>query len=169
MALIVEDGTIVPNANSYQTLAEIRAYALARGVTLSAVDSELEPLAIQAMDYLEAQRAKYQGNKVEPLVQELQFPRDDVKIDCVAFPSDEIPKELQSAENQLVIELHNSVDILPTSEEAFITEEKIGPITTKYSDTVRTSIEPTMTAVDALLEPLFFPCGQKFALTTLRV
>jgi len=166
MALIVEDGTVVANANSYQTVAEITAYALARGVTLT---GDIEVLAIQAMDYLEAQRARYQGNKVEPLVQELQFPRYNVYIDCVLFPSDEIPKELQNAQNQLVIELHNSVDILPTSEEAFITEEKIGPITTKYSDTVRTSIEPTMTAVDALLEPLFFACGQKFALTTLRV
>ena len=50
MALVIEDGSRVAGANSYVTLAEARAFASARGVTLSAVDATLEPFVIKAFD-----------------------------------------------------------------------------------------------------------------------
>jgi len=33
MAIIVEDGTIVANSNSYVTAAELKSYAVERGIT----------------------------------------------------------------------------------------------------------------------------------------
>lgn len=169
MALIVEDGSIVANADSYIDLAYARAYATARGVTLPADDAEAEALAYKAMDYLEGKRAEYQGDKTDPLNQELQWPRTGVKIDCTEVASDFIPKELKQAQARLMIEANAGVEIQPTRSGGFIVEDTTGPLTTKYSEKIGVGVEPTISAVDALLVPLFSSCGQRFALKTLRV
>lgn len=169
MALIVEDGSIVADANSYVDLVFARAYADARGLSLPTDDTELEQQLIASMDYLEAQRARYQGDKTDPLNQELQWPRTGVYIDCVAFPSDEIPKELKNAQCQLAVEVNSGVALFPTQEGAFITREKVGPLETEYSEKIGTTAQPSISSVDVLLEPLFFPCGQKYTLTSLRI
>tara|TARA_R110002096_G_scaffold327284_7_gene521309 strand:+ start:12129 stop:12557 length:429 start_codon:yes stop_codon:yes gene_type:complete len=51
MALIIEDGTIVANANSYNTVAEITAYVELRGYTAAAT---LESDAVRMYDYMSA-------------------------------------------------------------------------------------------------------------------
>lgn len=166
MALIIEDGTIVANANSYVTLVEARAYALERGVVLSVTDSLVEVLAIKAKDYLEAQRSRYKGEKVSPSTQSLCWPRADAYIDNELWPSDTIPKELRYAQCQLIMEINAGVDTLPTSDEQFIVHEKVGAIETRYSDKVATSKTPSMPAVDNWLEPL---CLYGSLLTTVRI
>jgi hypothetical protein len=165
MALIIEDGSLVANANSYVTVEEARTYAAARGVTLSAVDAEVEQLLIPAMDYLEAQRDRYQGTKVSA-TQSLQWPRYPVYIDGFLFASDEIPNDLKNAECQLAIEKQNGVDLLPTSEGRAIIKEVVGPLETEYSESVG-SDSPTMRAVDNLLQPLYNSGGG--GLRTIRV
>lgn len=169
MALIIEDGSIVENANSYVTLTEARDYATARGFTLPTDDAALEALLISAIDYLEGKRAEYQGDKTEPLNQELQWPRTGVKIDCTEIDSDFIPKELKQAQIRLAIEKNSGVDIQPTRSGGFIKKEVAGPLETEYSEKIGVGVEPTITAVDVLLEPLFYSCRQRFALKTLRV
>ena len=54
MSLIVEDGTGLPDANSYCDLDEIRSYAADRGVALSSDDAIIIAFAIKATDYLES-------------------------------------------------------------------------------------------------------------------
>lgn len=169
MSLIIEDGSIVANANSYATVPEIQAYALARGFNLPTTVDDVEVLALKAMDFLEGKRAYYQGSKTNPANQELQWPRTGVKIDCFDFPSDAIPKELGNAQMQLCIESYNGIDLQPTTEQGFVTEDTVGPLTTKYSEKVGTSTGPNMTAVDSLLQPLYNPCGSGFALKTVRL
>lgn len=170
MALVVETGAGVAGANSYRTLADIRAYALARGVTLSPVDATLEPLALMAMDYLEGLRARYQGSKTAA-TNALQWPRVNVKIDCVDFPSDAIPVELANAQSRLCMEQHAGVVLSATRTGAFIVEDTVGPLTTKYSDKHGggPGTVPTMPAVEDLLAPLFAACGQGSFVRTLRV
>jgi len=118
---------------------------------------------------LEGKRAEYQGDKTDPLNQELQWPRTGVKIDCTEIASDFIPKELKQAQARLMIEANAGVDIQPTRTGGFIVEDTTGPLTTKYSEKIGVGVEPTISAVDALLAPLFSSCGQRFALKTLRV
>lgn len=153
MALIVEDGTIVENANSYLTLAAIRSYAASRGVTLSAVDATLEAQVLGVMTYLESFRAKYQGVKVSS-AQSLQWPRYGVYIDGFAFESNEIPIEIKNAECELVISVHSGVDLMPNVTGNFVTFEKVGPIETRYSEYTSTSGQPSLPIVDSLLKPL---------------
>lgn len=152
MALIVEDGTIVANANSYNTVAEIRAYADARGMTLPTDDLDVEKLAIQAMDYLESFRNRYQGYRTDPVNQELQFPRVGVIIDNdYEVSSDEIPSLLKKAHSQATAESYEA-DLMPNDSPA-VKKEKVDVLEVEYQESSTSSVG--FPKVDALLEPLF--------------
>lgn len=170
MALTVEDGTGVAGANSYASLATLRAYASARGVTLPASDPALEAFALLGMDYLEGLRGRFQGAKTDP-TQPLQWPRYPVVIDGADFPSDAIPVELVNALCRLCMEQHAGADLSPTKTGAFVTEETVGPITTKYSEKLGggAGSPPDMPAVDVLLAPLLTVGKVGFGFTTVRV
>ncbi len=88
MAIIVEDGSIVANANSYASEAALTAYAAARGVTLTGDEDDL---LIQAMDYVES--LDFIGFKLT-YDQPLQWPRADVVIDGYYVGTDVIPQLL---------------------------------------------------------------------------
>ena len=55
MALIIEDGSGVANANSYVTTTEWDTWATARGIAHSHSTGKIEELILTAMDYIEAQ------------------------------------------------------------------------------------------------------------------
>lgn len=175
MTLIVEDGSNVAGANSYSDLVGIRAYASARGVTLSDDDSVLEPLAFQAMDYIEAKRKDFQGKKTNyvgadgslPIPQPLQWPRCGVFIDDEPFSQYAIPVELVNAQCQLCIEFTNGIDAMPTIAGPFVTSEQVDVLKTTYSETIGTGA-PTMQKVDALLSVLLRD-DSGFVLTTVRL
>jgi len=133
MALIVEDGSLVANADTYVSLAVARAYATKRNLTPVAVDTVLEGYLIQAMDWIESHRDKFKGTLVDS-TQALQFPRKNVVIDGFFFSSTAIPQELLDLQSQLVVEIQNGVDLFLTVTEPFITEEMVGPIRTKFSE-----------------------------------
>jgi len=173
MTLIIEDGTNVAGANSYATLTTIRAYAVARGVTtLSAVDATLEAQVMKAMDYIEAQRSKYQGEqtyKTATVAQALQWPRKNVLIDCIALDDATIPQELIDAEGELTIQIAAGVELYPTTTGNFVIREKIDVIDTSYSEKIGTSSQPNLPSVDRLLDVLFSSCGNANYLSNVRV
>lgn len=154
MALTVETGAIVPNADSYITLVDARTYAAARGITISATDGTAEIQLRKAFDYLESLRGSYKGVKVDT-AQTAQWPRAYVTIDGIDLASNVIPTELKNAQVQLAAAVNSGIDIMPTSTgTAFIKREKVGPIDTEYSEVVSTSGVPIVRIVDALLAPL---------------
>ena len=171
MALVIEDGTGVEGANSYITLAEARAYALERGVTLTADDAVLEAHLILAMDYLESLRDKYQGSKTLS-TNSLQWPRYPVYIDGTLIGSNVIPQELKDAEAQLAIEQHNGIVISPSVAEKVgaVKKEKVGPLETEYfAGTGSSTGQPVMTKVDELLAPLLDARWRTGSIRTLRI
>src|SRR5262245_53644679 len=103
MALVVEDGTIVDDANSYASLAVIRDYASARMIPVSDDDEVLSGQAVVATDYLETFKDQYKGELVEA-DQPLSWPRVGAIINGVEFPQDQIPVDLVKAQCQLVCE-----------------------------------------------------------------
>lgn len=131
MSLVIEDGSIVAGANSYVTVAEIRDYATARGVTLPADNSDVEILAIKAMDYLESQR-RYKGEKVD-IDQTLQWPRAGAYVDGFRIPDDSIPRELRFAQMAAAIEAKGA-DLLPNKDgKGAVSSETVGPISVSYA------------------------------------
>lgn len=174
MALIVEDGTGLANSNSYVDEAQARAYAEARGIELPADDAELGAMLISAMDYLEAQRARYQGTKTYPGVQALQWPRTGVILDCsYVLPDNVIPVELKSAQMQLALEVFAGNTLMPSSDGRVVKREKVDVIEREFmtgQDLGTGGLpSPSFPIVDGLLAPLFAACGGGFGLRTVRV
>lgn len=165
MALIVETGLIVENANSYASLETIKSYAAARGVTLG-TDPIIEQQAIIAVDYIDSFRSKFQGGKVSQL-QTLQFPRYSVFVDEFEIAETSIPIELVKAQCQLVCEQAKGVSVMATQTEPVIKKEVIGPIETEYAVSNGSISDPIITSVNVLLEPLFRKAG--FGLTVVRI
>ena len=159
MALIVEDGSIVENANSYFARADLIAYAMLRGVVIADADAS-DVFAIKAMDYLETFRGQFSGQEVEPGVQPLAWPREGVCVGFVAYPSNAIPSNIVKAQLALALLSSQGIDFMPTSgagasSEGFITREKIGPMETEYSEAIELAkgITPVMPQISALLAP----------------
>lgn len=109
MTIIVEDGTLVSGANSYVSLASARAYALARGITLSAIDATLKAIMLEAMDYLESFSSRFKGELVDR-DQALSWPRTGVDIESWSWSSTEIPRQVINAQNALIIEINSGED-----------------------------------------------------------
>jgi len=167
ITLIVEDGSIVADANTWGTLEGAVLYASNRGVTLPS-DDTTRIMLIKAMDYLIP--LKYKGSLVSPGIQTLPWPRKNAIIDGYEQPENLIPSALVRAQYQLVLEQQAGIDILPTTSGAFIKKEKVGPIETEYSEAIASSIGlgPDMPIVDGLLASLLTG-GGGFNLTTYRV
>lgn len=160
MALTVEDGSIVPNADSYVSQADVIAYALKRGITLPATDAT-DVMVIKAMDYLAYFDAKWLGEEVEPGVQSLAWPRKNVWIGFshTEFPNDEIPNQLVRALCELTLQVNAGVNLLPTltGDTQFVTREKVDVLETEYSEAVALQVMgmlPDMPLVEAMLTPL---------------
>lgn len=174
MALIVEDGTGMANSNTYVDEQQARDYADARGIELPADDADVGAMLISAMDYLEAQRARYQGSKTHPGVQALQWPRTGVILDCsYQLPDNVIPVELKNAQMQLALEVFAGNTLMPSSDGRVVKREKVDVIEREFmtgSDLGTGGLpSPSFPAVDALLAPLFNACGGGFGLRTVRV
>jgi hypothetical protein len=133
MTLILEDGTLVADADTYATLDVSRAFTEKRGFVPVATDIALEADLIKAMDFIESHRDKFKGDIVDE-TQSLQWPRKNVYINNFLFDEKSIPQELIDAQCQLAIELSNGVVLLRTVTEAFITEQTVDVIKTKYDE-----------------------------------
>lgn len=139
MALVIEDGTgSNPAANSYQSVADLRAYAKAGSISLNhKTDAECEGLLIQAMRYLDGEEQRWKGYRANP-GQPLAWPRADVwdvEIPGALMPSNEIPRRLENAQCALAIEAMTQ-DLLPNQEisnKGQVIKEKVGDIEKVYS------------------------------------
>lgn len=165
MALIIEDGSIVENANSFVDLDFIRNFAAQSGDTVSDDDDTLSGQAVKAFRFINGRENQMQGERVSA-DQTGCYPRECVtlygKFDVA---SDAIPLQLKQAQAQLCIEQENGVDIEPTATEAALTRKKIGPLEWEWDAGAATN-SPDMPKVDAFLEPLFKRGG--FTLMTRR-
>jgi hypothetical protein len=173
ITITVEDGSNVTNANSYVSVANARAYAVDRGVTLSSTDDEVAAFLIHATDYLEAQGLKYQGEKAAiaaGTTQALAWPRDCVVLDGVTFANNAIPQALINAQCALVLAQNEGLVLQPNIKpQNYVIESTVGPLTTKFADPTKTGVMPEFPAVDALLAPLFKPANVGIGLRAVRV
>jgi hypothetical protein len=146
MALIVEDGTGLLNAESYASVAEADAYHLARGGEASWVDLDTdikEQLLRKASDYLvESYRMRWKGvrNKQD---QALDWPRTGViheeTFEVIngqfAYPSytvasNVVPREVKTA--TIVLALKAKAGELSADLERAVLSETVGPLSVTY-------------------------------------
>jgi len=77
--LIVEDGSVVPNADSYVSLADARALAAKFSLNLPADDAEAEAALRNGASYVDLQEPMMCGRRVSAS-QSLAFPRSGIKL-----------------------------------------------------------------------------------------
>lgn len=168
MALVIEDGTVVAGANSFVTVAEIRAFATARGITLPAEDPAVEVFAVKAMDFLIAAEPRMIGRRTDPANQELPYPRTGVVIYSAELLPDGIPSALKQGQMQLAVDVAQGVPLFPDDTADPATKrEKVGQIETEYFGPSTAATGGALAAAWGFLAPLFR--GQGFGLTTVRV
>lgn len=163
MALIPEDGTGLPDADSYESLAEFKAYADAHGfdyTTPAYSDAAIEAAMRRATAWLDATyRTRYTGDVRFPATQALEWPRTGATWRDVALADDVIPLALRRAQSEaawreLVSPGVLSPDYVATS---IVTREKVGPLEVQYAASSATSasdIAPDVGVIDGLLAPL---------------
>lgn len=156
MALIIEDGSNIENANSFATLAECRAFAAGRGLTLPTEDVDVEILLVTAADYLNSLEAHFQGFRYfYSDSQPLCFPREDI-YEFDRYIGGEIPDALKNAQCQLAVDT-DSNDLQAAGTGREVIEKRVGPLTTKWVQSGNTTPQYHPTAAFALLKPLFKP------------
>lgn len=153
--LTVESGAIVENANSYVSVADFRAYATARGVSLSADDADVEVILIKAMDFLESHSSRFKGRKVSR-DQALSWPRYDVVIEDWSWSHTEIPRQVIAAQCALGIEIAAGEDPFnPPAADQPVVREKVDVVEVEYAGPSRISKvskeAPSQTIINLLL------------------
>lgn len=163
MALIVEDGTGLPNAESYISVADATAYHLKRGNAAWATvidDTTREQLLRKATDYMEqAYRERWKQFRVYS-TQALSWPRAWVQMPDAPYgygsfaafiPNNVVPTEVKSACAELGL-LAVSGDLNPLLDRR-TTKEKVDVIEVEYD--ANSPQYRSYRAVDMLLEPYF--------------
>lgn len=175
MALTIEDGTGKAGANSYVSVADARAYAALRGLSLPAAgapgDAAIEVLLIKACDFIEALRGEFQGAKTSK-ANPLQWPRTGVTVDGFELEDDEIPDILPQAQAQLACDCYARSDatLMPTGDGREVVREKVeGAVEVQYAPLGETNPQPIFTAARALLAPLLLSAISGGGLRTVRV
>ena len=152
LALIVEDGTNVANANSYATLDQIAAFNAQRGITMPATSDAVVALATEAMDYLASYEFRLQGRRTFGSLQSQAWPRSGVRVYGGKLPSSTIPKDIIDMQCALA-GIATTIDLYGNLDTRAITKEVIAGIETDYSATAGASAGPLLPTVFAMLRP----------------
>lgn len=176
MSLIVEDGTQIPGANSYATVAQADARQTLLGDTVwpDVDSSEKEAFLIQATLYMTMRyRLLWAGYRVS-VTQSLDWPRYQVLyVDGPGeyspfdsfYPNNVVPAEIVNATIDVAVRISNGQDMLPDLGVPVL-EETVGPITTKYAKGVRqTTLFQT---VDSLLSVFLKNAGSPYMVSLTR-
>ena len=161
MALTVETGSGSLTANSFVTLAEARAYALDRGVTLSADDATLTVTLIKAADWIFSKEQKFKGLRTHT-GQRMPFPRVWVYLFNVVLGSEEIPELIKEAQIKLAMASEAGTDLRPNGDGRTTVRERVGPIETEYLKQDTSNTQPVLNEVEDLLQPLMEGGGSAF-------
>lgn len=155
--LIVEDGSIVADANSYVTYDYALAYHALRGNSAWAAGSELNQQyaiirATQAIDSI--YKGKWKGAPTEYGTQELEWPRQDVEVNGTELDDDLIPTALKKAVCEAALrELASANSMTPDLDRGGeIKRVKADTVEVEYMDGANSTT--TFTAIDGLLADL---------------
>jgi hypothetical protein len=156
MALLVEDGSGLPAAQSYCSVAEATAYHSARGnAAWEALDSEVqEQCLVKASAYMVGEyRMRWAGSRLTE-EQALDWPRSLVpRRDAPTsgyYANDAVPQEVKDACASLA--LRASTAALHKDQTQRKSSVTVGPISTTYE--AGSKIATTYSDVEAVLKPM---------------
>ena len=157
MALIVENGSIVPGADSWISLADARALAAKYGKELPADDTAAEAALRSGAVYVGLQEPAMCGQRVSA-EQSLAYPRKYVFMYGFAVSSDSIPSQIITAQVLAAVEYGAGTDVRASSDGRVVESERVeGAVAVSYFNNGATGASTTITAAMDALRPLL--CG----------
>tara|TARA_R110000764_G_scaffold232802_1_gene325414 strand:+ start:1187 stop:1681 length:495 start_codon:yes stop_codon:yes gene_type:complete len=163
MALIIEDGSIVANANSYVTDAEALVIADNLSIDLPSDPAEREKALKQGTWYIQGKCFK--GDYVEAL-QPVAFPRSNMYINGFEFPNDDIPVQVKNAQVAAASGYFLGANTAVVNDGKEIKKEKIDVLVVEYFENGKTSSGDKITFADQWLQGL--TCGRGSFLRVVR-
>lgn len=118
--LVVEDGTGLPDSNSYISIAEAKEYATNRGIDLG-TDDTIAANLILAADYMET-TGPYKGVMVNSM-QALSFPRTEITYRGEDFEG--VPPSVKKAQAQLLLDIKDSGALLTSNRQYALKRRKL--------------------------------------------
>ncbi len=165
MALTIETGAGVPNADSYVTVQAARDYASSRGLPFPTPDADAEVLLRRACDYLDTLEEQYKGARTTG-TQPLAWPRLAVIVFGEEVADDSIPDQLKRAQCQLACDA-KTTSLMPNGTGREVLRTKVDVIETEYAKSGSGTVTPELNQAMAILAPLLESNG--LVLRTVRV
>lgn len=155
--LIVEDGSIVPGADSYISLADARALADKYGWTLPTDDTQADTALRNGAGYVGLQESAMCGSRVSPL-QSLAYPRKNVTLYGFPVAITTIPDQIKLAQVIAAAEYGQGTDVRASTDGRATSMERVeGAVTVQYFNNGATGATTVITAAIDALRPLL--CG----------
>jgi hypothetical protein len=153
--LIIEDGTVVANANSWVTDAEYKAFAKLKGYSVPATQPDREANLANAYDFINfTYEDRLQGWRVTPQTQTGCMPRNYIYAYDVLVASTSIPQDFKNAQMLASFSINAGVDTNAVKTDANLKSFTIpGVITEVYQDGSSTPTLAQMPAVSKVLRP----------------
>lgn len=157
MPLIVEDGSIVPGADSYVSLVDARALADKYGWVLPTDDTEAEAALRNGTIYVGLQEPFMCGSRVSS-EQDLSFPRIGMNLYGYDVANNVIPSQVIRAQVIAAVEYGIGTDVRASSDGRATSMERVeGAVTVQYFNNGATGATTVITAAIDALRPLL--CG----------
>ena len=154
--LIIEDGTVVANANSWVTDDEYKAFAKLKGYSVPATQPDRESNLANAYDFINfTYEQQLQGWRVTPQTQTGCMPRTNIYAYDVLVDSTTIPQDFKNAQMLASFSINDGVDTNAVKDSADLAGFSVG--NGAYSESYQSgSSTPTlaqMPAVSKVLKP----------------
>ena len=153
--LIIEDGSVVANANSWATDAEFKSYASIKGYAVPATQPDREALLINAYEFINfTYEQQLQGSRVSPQVQTGILPRSYMSAYNSSVPSDSIPQDFKNAQMLAAFSINDGVDTNAVKTDADLASfTVVGVYAETYQAGESTPTLAQMPAVSRTLKP----------------
>ena len=168
MALTVEDGTGLPDADSYVSTDDFDTYAEEMNLNITTLTDEAkEALLRKSTQYIErTYSGRWPGTKLNGRDQALAWPREDAEdYDGEEIDDDEVPSEVIAATLEAArIELTTSGTLTPTpvsQSSGQIKRQVVGPIEREFFESTSntSSARASIPSIDDILRPLIGSSG----------
>lgn len=152
--LVVEDGSIVPGADSWVSLVDARALAAKYAIALPEDDTAAEAALRNGALYIGLQESAMCGRRVSAS-QSLSFPRTGISLYGFPVNSTTIPAQVIQAQVIAAVEYGNGTDVRGSTDGRATSMERVeGAVTVQYFNNGATGGTTTITAAIDALRPL---------------
>ena len=160
MALVVESGVGLSDADSFISLEGARAFAAKYGITLPTNDAAAEVALRQGCQYVELQQKCFSGSRLTT-TQALSWPRTGAtNVYGVEYADGDMPAQLGYAQVYAAAEYAAGTDVRATDDgKSIASEEVTGAVAVSYFNNGKTGGAVVITRAMDALSPLLVVYG----------